>query len=73
MIIDKINNTHIIADTNMVFQRISDGIIFGNEIYLGYTYYLNGIKLDIPLKELPEHFREIEDVSKNENVPNSGS
>ena len=42
------------AGEGKVFRRISDGFIFGNEISLGYTYYLNGKKLEQPLLELPE-------------------
>lgn len=49
------------ASEGKVFRRISDGFIFGNEINLGYTYYLNGKKLDEPLLELPEHFEEIDE------------
>lgn len=41
------------------FRRISDGQVFSPEISLGYTYYLNGKKLEEPLLELPEHFEEI--------------
>lgn len=50
----------IIADEDKILCRISDGWIAGNEIYLGYTYYLNGRKLDEPLLELPEHYEEID-------------
>lgn len=60
MKIDKSNSNHLIADTDKVFQRISDNQIFGPEIYLGYTYYLGGKKLNEPLLELPEHFTEID-------------
>ena len=49
------------ADEGKIFRRISDGFIFGNEISLGYTYYLNGKKLKEPLLELPEHFEEIDE------------
>lgn len=49
------------ASEGKVFRRISDGAIFGNEITLGYTYYIGGEKLDIPLWEIPEHFEEIEE------------
>lgn len=61
MTIDKENDKHIIADEGNVFQRISDGCIMGREVYLGYTYYLNGKKLETPLLEIPEHFREIDE------------
>ena len=49
------------ASEGKVFRRISDGFVFGNEINLGYTYYLNGKKLDEPLLELAEHFEEIDE------------
>lgn len=61
MTIDKENDKHIIADEGKVFQRISDGCIMGREVWLGYAYYLNGKRLETPLLELPEHFREIDE------------
>lgn len=60
MKIDNSNSNHLLADIGKVLQRISDNQIFGSEIYLGYTYYLGGKKLNEPLLELPEHFREID-------------
>ena len=48
------------AAEGKVFRRISDGKVFGNEMWLGYTYYLHGQKLDEPLLELPEHYEEID-------------
>ena len=58
---DKENKAHWIADEGKVFRRISDGFIFGNEIYLGYTYYINGEKLPEPKLEVIEDFEEVED------------
>lgn len=49
------------ASEGKVFRRLSDGFIYGKEINLGYTYFVNGVKLDQPLLELPEHFEEIDD------------
>ena len=72
MVTDKENSKHIIADEGKVFQRISDGFIFGNEMYLGYAYMINSIALDEPLMELPEHFIEIDmpiDISTEPLVP----
>lgn len=66
MTVDKNNSKHIIADEGKVFKRISDGFIFGNEIYLGYTYYLNGEKLSEPKLEVIEDFEEIEDIYNKE-------
>ena len=59
---DKENKAHWIADEGKVFRRISDGFIFGNEIYLGYTYYINGEKLPEPKLEVIEDFEEVEDT-----------
>ena len=55
------------AGEGKVFRRISDGFIFGNEISLGYTYYLNGKKLEEPLLELLEHFEEIDEPVREVN------
>lgn len=63
---DKNNKSHWLADEGKVFKRISDGMIFGNEIYLGYTYYIGGVKLDEPKLEVIEDFEEIEDENKEE-------
>ena len=48
------------AQEGKVFRRIADQMVFGNEMTLGYTYYLHGKKLDTPLWELPEHYEEID-------------
>ena len=52
---------HLVAQEGKIFRRKSDGVIFGKEISLGYTYYINGQKLVKPLQELPEHFEEIDE------------
>ena len=68
---DKNNKAHWIADEGKVFKRISDGFIFGNEIYLGYTYYLNGEKLQEPKLEVIEDFEEVEDIyNKDKEIEN---
>lgn len=54
------NDNHIIADGGKVFRRIVDGTIYGSEIYLGYSYYINGVKLDEPHLDTPEDFEEID-------------
>ena len=63
---DKNNKAHWIPDEGKTFKRISDGFIFGNEIYLGYTYYLNGEKLSEPKLEVIEDFEEVEDIYNKE-------
>ena len=54
----------ITANEGYVLRRISDGIIYGNEVYLGYTHYLGGVLLTEPLLELPEHFEEVENPAE---------
>lgn len=59
---DEYNNRHLIADEGKVLRRISDKWVAGGEIYLGYTYYLNGVLLAAPLLEIPEHYEEVDEV-----------
>ena len=54
------------AEKGKVLRRISDQMIFGKEITLGYTYYIGGKLLDKPLWELPEHYEEIDEVTNDE-------
>ena len=56
-----IDGNHMIADEGKVFRRIVSGEIFGNEIYLGYSYYIGGVLQDPPHKDVPEDFEEIDD------------
>lgn len=60
----KIEGNKITAEEGKVFRRKSDGFIYGNEIYLGYTYYLNGKKLDEPHLEVPEDFEEVDEIEE---------
>lgn len=55
---------HIIADEGKVFKRISSGEIMGNELYLGYSYYIGGVLQDLPHLDVPEDFEEIDDESE---------
>lgn len=50
----------IYAGLGKTLKRISDGMDFGSNVTLGYTYYLGGKKLDTPLWELPEHYEKVE-------------
>lgn len=63
-----IEGNHIIADKGKVLRRKSDGWMAGEEIYLGYTYYLNGEKLAEPLLELPEHYEEVDEIVEEDEV-----
>ena len=61
MTIDPENAQHIIADEGKVFRRIEDGQIYGTEIFLGYSYYIGGVKLETPHLDVPSDFEEIDD------------
>lgn len=54
-----IDGNHITADEGKVFCRIVSGEIFGNEIFLGYSYYIGGVLQDPPHLDVPEDFEEI--------------
>lgn len=57
----KIDNNIITAEDGKVLKRISDGILFGKSISLGYTYYINNVLLDTPKLEKPEDYEEIDE------------
>jgi hypothetical protein len=59
-------NNIIKAEEGKVFRRIADGHIYGKEISLGYSYYINGIKLDKPHLDTPEDFEQIDEPIKED-------
>lgn len=61
MKIDELNSSHIIAEDGKILKRKSDGLEAGKELYLGYTYYINGEKLAIPYKEKQDDYEEVDD------------
>ena len=48
------------ADEGKVFRRIADGIIYGDKISLGYSYYINGVKLEVPHLDTKDDFEEVD-------------
>lgn len=52
------------AEAGKVLRRISDGYMAGERVHLGYTYQLGGVKLAVPLKELAEHYEEVDAPAK---------
>ena len=69
MTVDTNNEKHIIADEGKVFQRIEDGQNYGKEIYLGYSYYIGGEKLEVPHLDVPEDFEEVEAPFEENETP----
>ena len=47
------------AEPGMVFRRKGTDEIYGEEIWLGYSYYRGGQKLEEPHLDVPEDFEEI--------------
>ena len=56
----------ITASEGKVLRRITDKYIAGNQLSLGYTHYMYGTRLPIPILELPEHYEEIDEVPVEE-------
>ena len=55
------NNVKVIkAEDGKVLRRIADGFIFGEEVYLGYMYFINNEKLDTPIMATSEMFEEVD-------------
>lgn len=65
----KKNGNKITAAEGKVFRRKASGEIFGNEIYLGVSYYIGGVLQDPPHKDVPEDFEEIDAPEETEEGP----
>ena len=50
----------LIADEGKSLRRKNSNDIFGDELWLGYSYYIDGKKLDEPHLDVPEDFEEID-------------
>lgn len=59
-------NNIIKADKGKIFRRIADGQLYGEEISLGYSYYINGVKLAEPHLDTAEDFEQIDEPVKEE-------
>ena len=66
MIVEIRNNgitdvTVLIADEGKVFRRIGTDEIFGKELWLGYSYYINGVLQNPPHLDVQADFEEIDE------------
>lgn len=59
-----IDGNHIIADEGKIFRRKNTEEIFGKEIYLGYSYYIEGVLQDPPHLDVPNDFEEIDEPDR---------
>lgn len=57
---NNIESFNIAPDEGKALQRKSDGLIILGNINLGYTYYIDGVKLESPILEKPEDYEEID-------------
>lgn len=65
----RVEDNILYADEGKWLRRIVDQSVYGDKIYLGYTYYINGILQTPPHLDTPADFEEIdnpEDVIPNE-------
>lgn len=69
MTIDPNNERHIIADEGKIFIRVVSGEDYGNEIYLGYSYYIGGVLQDPPHLDVIEDFEEIDEPEPEPEEP----
>lgn len=68
----KLEGNVLTADEGKVFRRKESGELFGNEIYLGKSYYIGGVLLNEPHDDVPEDFEEI-DNPEEEKVENEAT
>lgn len=61
-----IEGRHMTADEGKIFVRKETGEEFGEEIFLGYSHYIGGIKQDPPHLDVPEDFEEIDKPEEEE-------
>lgn len=60
MRIEQMTISKMVADEGRVFRRLSDGMICGEEITLGYDYYDAGVGLAHPHAARPEDYEEVD-------------
>lgn len=51
-----IDGNKITADEGKLLLRKADNLLFGKELVLGYTHYINGERIDPPHLEVPEDY-----------------
>lgn len=53
-----IDGNKITADEGKLLLRKADNLLFGKELTLGYTHYINGERVNPPHLEVPEDYRD---------------
>lgn len=57
----RVEDNILYADEGKTLRRKDDKFMVGESIYLGYTYYIGGKRLDEPHQDVPEDFEEVTD------------
>ena len=60
--------TVLVADEGKVLRRIESDEIIGKELWLGYTYYIGGVKQNPPHLDVQSDFDEIDEPEPEEEV-----
>ena len=60
MRIEQMTISKMVAVDGRVFRRLSDGMICGEEITLGYAYYDAGVGLAHPHAARPEDYEDVD-------------
>lgn len=55
-----IEERYIKADEGKILRRKGTNEVFGKEIYLGYSFYIEGVLQTPPHYDVPEDFEEID-------------
>ena len=61
-----VEDRYIKADEGKVFRRKGTHEIYGDEMYLGYSYFIDGVLQDPPHYDVPEDFEEIDRPTEEE-------
>lgn len=73
MIVESRNNgitevTVLVAEEGKVIRRVVSGEIMGKELWLGYSYYIGGVRQNPPHLDVQSDFDEIDEPEPEEEV-----
>lgn len=60
-----IDGNKITADEGKLLLRKADNLLFGKELILGYTWYINGERINPPHLEVPEDYLDSDYIEIN--------
>ena len=60
--------TVLVAEEGKVIRRVVSGEIMGKELWLGYSYYIGGVRQNPPHLDVQSDFDEIDEPEPEEEV-----